>query len=479
MDDQSAVIGLLSTHAEAVRETHISYVFLHKDRAYKLKKAVVLPFVDQSSLARRKALCEAELRINRRTAPALYVGMRGVDGDRFDPPTPLDYVVEMRRFDEAGLVSNLVRDGALPPLLLRELADEIAAFHERAELVPRDGAAALRGVMAGNEERLRTFAPPLAGDDVEALIEATRRAFDKCADQLTARGGTKIRRCHGDLHLGNIVRLSGHPVLFDAIEFSDAFSCIDVAYDLAFLLMDLCAQHAQAGANTVFNRYVDRTGDDAALGVLPLFLSVRAAIRAHVSVAQRRDGAGYLRLARDMLVRRPPGLMAVGGLSGSGKSTLAAALAPGFGQSPGARVLRSDVVRKQLFGVAPEVRLPVAAYSAQWSAQTYRTLLAQAETALRAGYSVILDAAFLGKPERVAAAEVAAKHGVPFSGFWLDAPEAFLAARIAARTHDASDATAEVMRAQASRITGRLDWRRLDATASLAELVREASIPYR
>ncbi|WP_298282174.1 AAA family ATPase [Acidocella sp.] len=469
MDEQGGVIAFLRAGAELVRETHVSYVFLHKDRAYKLKKSVLLAFVDQSTRARRRELCAAELRLNRRTAPGLYLAVRGVGAAGFDPPEPEDYVVEMRRFDEAGLFSALAGQGALTPALLRELADEIAVFHQGAEKLVGDGAGALGRVVAGNEERLRALAPPLPEREVEALIGATRAALGVCGEQLAARGAGSFRRCHGDLHLGNIVAIDGHPVLFDAIEFSDEFSCIDTAYDLAFPLMDLCAQGG--GANGVMNRYLDRTGDEGAMGVLPLFMAVRAGIRAHVLAAQGRDGAAYVRLAVALLRAPAPRLVAIGGLSGGGKSTLAAAVAPRLGGGAGARVLRSDVMRKRLRGVAPETRLPAVDYTAAASAETYGEMLGLAGRALAAGACVVLDAAFLRGEERAAAEALAARHGVAFAGFWLEAPEAVLAARIAGREHDASDATVAVMRAQRGHVTGQQNWRRLDAAGTRERLV--------
>ncbi|WP_297368247.1 bifunctional aminoglycoside phosphotransferase/ATP-binding protein [Acidocella sp.] len=469
MDDQSEVIEFLKRGAEFVRETHVSYVFLHKDFVYKLKKSVSLPFVDQSSRARRRELCEAELRRNRRTAPGLYLAVRGVGAEGFDPPVPQDYVVEMRRFDEAGLLSALARRGALAPGLLRALADEIAMFHQGAERLARDGAAALGRVIAGNEERLRAFVPPLPEAEVEALIGATRAALARQAARLAARGAEHIRRCHGDLHLGNIVAIGGQPVLFDAIEFSDEFAVIDTAYDVAFLLMDLCAEAAPESANLVMNRYIDRTGDEAAVALLPLFMAVRAAIRAHVLAAQGRDGVAYVHLSAAALCPAVPRLVAIGGMSGTGKSTLAAALAPRFGGLAGARVLRSDVLRKRLFGVAPETRLGAQAYTVAASDRTYGEMFDQAGRALAAGVSVGLDAAFLRGEEREAAEALAARHGVAFSGFWLEAPEVVLAARIEGRENDASDATAAVMRAQRAHVTGPQTWRRLDAAASLQD----------
>ncbi|HTQ70251.1 MAG TPA: AAA family ATPase, partial [Acidocella sp.] len=279
-----------------------------------------------------------------------------------------------------------------------------------------------------------------------------------------------VRRCHGDLHLGNILLLDGHPALFDCIEFSDEFACIDVLYDLAFLLMDLLRGGDAAGASLVANRYLDVSGDEGGLALLPLFIAARAAIRAHISVAQGKaeKAADYLALAAQALRPAWPCLLAVGGFSGSGKSTLAASLAAHLSPMPGARVLRSDVLRKRLAGVAPETRLPESAYTRAASAGVYAHLLALAEAALRAGVCVILDAAFLRQAERDAAAALAARLGVAFQGLWLDAPDEVLQARLAARRDDASDAGIEVLRAQRRFAEPAMEWRRVDAAMPLA-----------
>jgi len=286
------------------------------------------------------------------------------------------------------------------------------------------------------------------------------------------RANGKVRRCHGDLHLRNICLFDDKPTLFDCLEFSDALASIDVLYDLAFLLMDLEHRGLAEFANVVLNRYLDLTGEDDGLAAMPLFLSLRAAIRAHVTAtamdqaaaAERKqepaaEARSYLSLAARLLRPRPRRLVAIGGLSGSGKSTLATALAPAIG----ARVLRSDVIRKRLFGVAPETRLPAHAYAAEISRLVYETLRQRATAALASGYSVIIDAVSLKPEERqsfVAAANAAA---VPFSGLWLGAPGSVMEARLRARRHDASDASPEVLTQQLRQDAGAIDWTVLDA----------------
>jgi len=297
------------------------------------------------------------------------------------------------------------------------------------------------------------------------------------------RATGKVRRCHGDLHLRNVCLFEGRPTLFDCLEFSDELASVDVLYDLAFLLMDLEHRGLADFANLTLNRYLDLTGEDDGLAAMPLFLSLRAAIRAHVTATAMERAAGfgakpemaaeacrYLDLAAQFLQPRSCRLVAIGGLSGSGKSTLAAALAPGLG----ARVLRSDVIRKRLFGVAPETHLPASAYTSEESRRVYQTLRRQAGDALAAGYSVIIDAVSLKPAERRSFAAVAEAAGVPFSGLWLAAPAATMEGRLRARRHDPSDASPEVLAQQLRQDPGPMDWVRVDAGTGSADCLSAA-----
>jgi aminoglycoside phosphotransferase family enzyme/predicted kinase len=491
MGEQSEVVAFLSAGASyglpggsVTRiETHISVVFLAGQLAYKLKRAVRFSYLDYSTLELREKYCRAELTLNQRTAPELYRRVRAVTRGRdgtlaFDGAgAVLDWVLEMRRFEQSALFDQMAVAGKLTPALLRALTDEIAEFHEAAEIIPRyGGAAALEAVLAGNDANLAAAVPPLEIAAVMGLNAAARARLAAVVLLLDARrDAKKIRRCHGDLHLGNITLSENRPTLFDCIEFNEAFSCIDVLYDLAFLLMDLLHRDLRDFASLVFNRYLDLTGDHGGLPVLGLFMSVRAAIRAHVLAAQGHGevAQSYLTLAQTLLETRRPCLVAVGGLSGSGKSTLAAALAQDFAPAPGARVVRSDVIRKALAGVAPEVRLPPVAYAAEVSAAVYAELHRQVREALDAGFSVIADATFLSAAGRAEIAALAREKGVAFFGFWLEAPEAVLQARLAARRNDASDAGAEVLRRQRLSDVGAVDWFHLDTAQGVERQRRE------
>jgi uncharacterized protein len=472
--------------------THASHLFLVADRVFKLKRAVRYSYLDYSILSARERACRAELDLNRRTAPQLYLGVKAITrrasgGLEFDGDgEAIDWVVEMIRFDREQLFDNLARRGALTAATMRELADEIAAFHAGAEIASSfGGAAEIADVIADNTRHLSSACPPLAREAVAALGSISAAALTRAAKLLDERrGGGKVRRCHGDLHLRNICRFENRPTLFDCIDFSDRIACIDVLFDLAFLLMDLEHRKLRPLGNIVFNRYLDRTDDGGGIAALPLFLSMRAAVRAKVIMdapaARGDEGAAgeasaYLDLAQSMLTAGSLRLIAVGGLSGSGKSSLAAALAPDFPPAPGARVIRSDVTRKTLFGVAPETRLPQQAYDRAANDKVYETVGEEAAAILASGYTAIVDAVFLAPEERAAIEQVAARAGAPFLGLWLTAPREVMAGRLDSRRGDASDADRAIMERQAAIDPGPLHWRRLDAAKDLATLAREAT----
>jgi aminoglycoside phosphotransferase family enzyme/predicted kinase len=487
MDDQQEAISFLSDGASygkpgiAVEriETHISIVFLAGDRAYKLKRAVRFSYLDYSTTALRERYCRAELELNRRTAPTLYLrlsaitreadGRLALDGDG----TPIDWVVEMRRFAQSDLFDRLADAGRLTSASMRELTDVIAAFHRAAEITfEQGGRAGIAQTIAGNNANLIEACPPLDRGPVDALHAASMAKLATVAHLLdTRRNRGRVRRCHGDLHLRNVCLVETRPTPFDCIEFSDQLSCIDVLYDLAFLLMDLIQRDLRHLASVVFNRYLDLTGDVDGLPALPLFMSVRAAVRAHVLVAQTRqnpsmkplnDPRSYLSLAGTLLQPHRPRLIAIGGLSGTGKSTMAQALAGDFSPAPGARVIRSDVLRKRLFDVAPETRLPSSAYREATTERVYRCLYDEARASLDAGYTAIVDATFLREDERRHIAALAARAGVPFLGLWLEAPSEVLDQRLGARRSDASDADAAILRLQLKIDAGAIHWNRID-----------------
>lgn len=460
-------------------ETHLSHVFLAGGRAYKMMRAVRYDFVDFSTIEKRRAACINEIAVNRRTAPGMYLGVVGIyrrngrlsweaEGE------PVDWAVEMKRFNADQQFDRLAAKGLLTPALVAPLADRIAEFHQTAERKPshspRDG---VRDVIdrigpdlikqIGGEPASRWF--HLAGEEHER-----RRPLLKARE----RHGW-VRHCHGDLHLGNICVFEGEPTPFDAIEFSEDLANIDVLYDLAFLLMDLKRRGLPELAALVLSRYLSATRDYSGLALLPLFQSMRASVRAMVLSlpgrpdAERGDAQGYLALANAYLAQNVSSrLICVGGNSGSGKSSLSANLSLEFGLPGAAVVLQSDVVRKRIHGVSPNARLPESAYGKKDSEAVYRRMFRDAHRALKAGAVVILDATFLDPAERAAAAALAQKLGVPFDGFWLTAPRETLLQRVAKRKGDPSDATTAVLERQLAACEEPTDWRKIDASAGLS-----------
>ena len=514
VESQDAVIAFLSRReayggagpVERIN-THISVIFMVGERAYKMKRAVCFDYVDYRALDRREQFCREEVRRNRRTAPDLYLGIVPVTIDATGALAlngagePVEWLVEMRRFDQANLFDRLVVAGRLDAPVMTRLADCIHAFHLDAEILGDvAGADAIRAVIDGNLAALR--GPAAEAHDsalVDVLATRSRDEWRKVAPLLNQRGAAgAVRSCHGDLHLRNICLLDGEPTLFDGVEFNDAITSIDVLYDLAFLLMDLEHRGHRDWANVVYNRYLAMSGAEAYVGLaaMPLFLSCRAAIRAHTTVAAAKaqsdstaaarlqdEARAYLDLAVRFLDPVAPGLVAIGGLSGTGKSSVAAGLAPGLGRAPGAVLLRSDVTRKRLFAIGPEEPLTGDdAYSAETTRNVYDGVRAIAGVALSAGYSVIADAVYARPAERAAIEAVASQAEAPFQGLWLTAPGEVLHARVAARSGDASDADAAVVRQQSGYDTGALTWAEIDAsqtmetTLNAARAVIEASV---
>lgn len=486
--DEAASFFLARDPGAATIDTHISRVVLTGDFAYKLKKHVVFPYLDFSTYEKRLAAAETEVRLNRRTAPNLYLGLsrltREADGALAldGAGTPVEPVVVMRRFGQNDLFDALARRGALTPALATKLTAAIAKFHREAAPDPaRGGAAAMARIVEGNIAALEA-ADLASAAEVAALATGARAALARLSPLIEARRDAgKTRRCHGDLTLRNICLFEGEPTPFDCIEFDEDIATIDVLYDLAFLMMDLIHRGLGDIANLVLNRYLDENDELDGAPALPLFMSVRACVRAHVTASQARqtgrdarrdalltEARAYFDLARALLRPRPVALVAIGGFSGSGKSTLAATLAPALGPAPGARVLSSDRIRKRLFGAAPTTRLPRQAYAPEVSERVYGEMRAEAARALRAGVAVAADAVF-DRPALARAIEAVARDcGVPFFGLWLEGAREALARRISGRRDDPSDATVDVLDLQMAR-GERPGWHVLDAAAAPAD----------
>ena len=498
-DEQRDAIAFLSDPAtyapqpDAVTriDTHGAHVFAAGNDVFKIKRAVRYAYMDFSTLEKRRAACAREFEINAPAAPQIYKGVVAVTRTAGGglaiggPGEPVEWAVHMARFREEDVLVNRINRRSLSVDEAKALADAVAASHARAAVVTSPPDAAAIGAISRNvlSDLLSLFGASDA--TLAALADRLVREADAIRDLLHRRAlAGDVRRCHGDLHLGNMVFIDGTPTLFDAIEFDEILATTDVLYDLAFLLMDLDHRGQRPAANAVLNRYVWRrqqSDDLVGLAAMPVFLALRAAIRAMVG-AQRAQLTGqdhqpahaYLERARLYLGKTQPALVLVGGLSGSGKSTLAAALAPVIGRAPGALHLRSDLERKAMFGAGELERLPQSDYGEDATAEVYRRMLEKAEATLRAGHSVIVDAVHAHPEERQSIAAVAGKTGAKLCAVWLDAPASVLMARVAARKNDASDATPQVVERQLAYDTGALEWTLVDASGTLEETLRTA-----
>lgn len=479
------IATLFAAPPQRVIETHISRIYLTADRAFKLKKAVRLPYVDFSTLESRRIACEREVVLNRRTAPQLYLGCRAVYRGRTGALSfegegaPVEWLVEMRRFDPEQTLDRLLARDALTPALVEAAAAEIAKFHDAAVTVEAEADDALSRVLNLNEESFARRVPGILPEtDLADLLAQQRKACAELGPRLIRRRSAgRMRHCHGDLHLRNIVPLDDTPVLFDCLEFDEDMAAIDTLYDMAFLLMDLAAAGRQDLANAALNRYLEISGDDDGMALLPLYVSVRAAIRCHIAAMRPEDAEAakrYLALSRAALQATAPRLIAVGGLSGTGKTTLARRLAPGLVPPCGAVILRSDTIRKRLLGVPVEQRLPPESYTPENSRRVYAAMQARGRCLLEAGATVILDAVFGRPEERAAAVALAEGAHCPFHGLWLSAPAATLEARVASRRDDASDATVDVVRWQTQALQAAQDWTVIDTAAGIDSSLRQA-----
>jgi len=446
-------------------QTHISWVFLAGDFAYKLKKPVDFGFLDFTTPEKRKYYCKRELELNRRLAPALYLDVLPIcrRAGRIllnGPGEILDYCLRMARFDQDDLLDRCLQRGVFDASWMDVLARDVARFHAEAEKAAADSE-------FGSEKSLRRH--------VEAIFNVARQhlsevasgqelgALEKHSLEFLATHASLcekrrrqgfIRACHGDLHLKNIALYQGSPCIFDCIEFNDEFRIIDTMNDVAFLVMDCIARNRADLAWRFLSRYLEHNGDYDGLGMLPLFLTYRAGVRGKVACllaadgrlghrqwqAQLAEAQRYFRLAPTFVERPVPRMFAIGGLSGSGKSHLALI---GAGKVP-AVVLRSDAMRKRLAAAHPDLPL----YGPVMSAKTYAAMFDAARSVLRAGFSVILDATFLRRQDRDQARSIAKRLRVPCHILWLDVPEHRLRERIRARRKqgvDISDADLHVL----------------------------------
>jgi len=447
-------------------QTHISCILLAGDYAYKIKKPVNLGFLDFSTLEARRHYCEEELRLNRRTAPGLYLEVIPISGSASEPVLggggpAIEYALKMRRFAQDALLDRMARHGALTAQHVDALALGLAWFHVGIARAGPD-------MEFGSSERilapaLQNFEQMLELASAKADLALLARLRDWSAREHGSLGAVFdarkrdgwVRECHGDLHLGNIALLDGVPTPFDGIEFSADLRWTDVMNEVAFLMMDLFDHRLPRLAFRFLNAYLERTGDYAGLRVLRFYLVYRALVRAKVSclrahqpgIAAREQSEieqeyrRHLHLAERLAAATHPAMLLMHGLSGSGKTTIA----QGLLEALGAVRLRSDVERKRLFGLAPEARsgsgVDAGLYAPGASERTYAHLAALAREVLAAGYPVIVDAAFLKRSWRGRFAEIARDAGARFAIAACTVSPETLRARIALRERAARDAS--------------------------------------
>lgn len=469
----SSLADRLRAHLQArtglpvvLHETHISWVLLTADRAWKLKKPVKLPFLDFSTAPRRQHFCEEELRINRRFAPALYLRVVPVRGTQDAPHlggrgAAIDHAVCMRRFADNALLSRRLQAGKVNTADVDTLARRIAMLHLQAPALPpqarfTSGTRTVRAIHGVLDQVAQRFGDAAVAD-VQPWLASQWQALAPLWQRRRAQGA--IRECHGDLHAQNIAWIDDAWCPFDAIEFDPALRWIDVMADLAFLTMDLRARGRPAFAHRLLDTYLEATGDFDGLKLLRCYEVYRALVRAlalglqppHVHAAPP-SAHDYLACARALVreAARPPRLLITCGVSGSGKSTAAQA----WVERDGAVRVRSDVERKRLFGLQPLQRSAeqgLRLYDSRITARTYRRLSACARAVLAAGRSAVVDATFLRQAQRKSFQGLAEQLGVPFAILHCSTPEAVLRERVAARQHgrrDASEADLQVLEQQ-------------------------------
>jgi len=459
-----------------VLETHISWVILAGDYAYKFKKAVNFGFLDFSSLVKRHFYCQEELRLNRRFAPRLYLDVVSITGSVAQPVVngegePLEFAVKMRRFSQDCLLGGLAAGRRLLPGHVDEIAVLLAGIHDSIDRASENSefgrAEGIQHWVLDNFSQIRTALQAEAGNsELDRLESWCQQEFSAVRTQLEERRRNGfIRECHGDLHLGNLALIDGRITPFDCIEFNPQLRWIDVMSEAAFLMMDLMDRGYPGLAYRFLNGYLQRTGDYAGLRILRYYLVYRALVRAKVAALRlvqsardsdnraeaRRDFDGYISLAVNRATAPAACMLIMHGVSGTGKSWYASQLA----EELGAIQLRSDIERKRLFGYQADADtgsdVQTGIYSQAASERTYAQLARLASHVVAGGLTVIVDAAFLKLEERQRFQHLAQACDVPFAILHLEADEPTLVARITRRRqlgNDPSEAGIDVLQAQ-------------------------------
>lgn len=471
-----------------VVQTHGALIFLAGDVALKIKRAVRYDYMDLSTLELREAMLRRELELNKPVAPKIYHDVvpvtRAPDGSLAlkGKGDPVEWVLRMWRFPAKDELSVVADAGGIDDGLANDLGKAVFSYHSQTPQRCRDGAMLIRNILDELDRVFADMKAPLGAELIDQFHRESRAVLARAAPFLQERTNAgHVRRCHGDLHLRNLVLLDGKPVPFDALEFDEELGTCDVLYDLAFLIMDLQHRHLGRAANMVLNAYLLAAlgAEDDGLAVLPLFIGVRAAISAMVTVQTAlatgktvgSESVQFLNDACGSLRPCTPSMVLIGGMSGTGKTTVSHALAPLIGAAPGAIHLRSDLERKAMRGADPNVHLASSDYTPAARIAVYNRMLDRAARIMAAGHSVLIDATFLEASARTAAFGVAEKVGVACHALWLEAPLDVLIDRVQARKGDASDADEDVVRLQLEAGKVPSGWQNLSAAGTPDETI--------
>lgn len=478
-------------------QTHGALIFLAGDVALKIKRAIQYDYMDFSTVDLRRDMLLRELELNKPTAPMIYRdvvpvtrtpdGSLALDGDS----DPVEWVLRMWRFPKTAELSAIADAGGIDDALAENLGSVVFAYHDQAPHSDCDGPKLIRDILDELDRVFVDMQAPLGSERIDRFHHESRAMLERVSPLLYRRATTgHVRRCHGDLHLRNLVLLDGKPVPFDALEFDEALGTCDVLYDLAFLVMDLLHRKLGRAANMVLNAYLlaARGREDDGLAALPLFLAIRAAIRAMVSVqtalatgtAPTPETVQFLDDAVAFLRPIPPSLVLVGGLSGTGKTVVSSALAPTIGSPPGAVHLRTDLERKAMQDVKTQERLSGENYTSAARDAVYHRMFDRADRILATGHSVLLDATFVDAANRAAGQVIADRAKVSLQSLWLDAALHILIDRVQARTGDASDADESVVRHQFKTCQAPAGWQIVSAAGFLndtVDLAQNALLP--
>ncbi len=479
--------------------THCAKIYLIEEFAIKVKLAVDYSYINTLKLDDRKALLTRELELNKPHLPNIYLEVAAIvidanggfqfcfNNDKSSEDEIVEWCLIMRRFPEETVLDNIARKGLLSNTIAKQLGSSIASYHNLSDVHNvTDGDKRIHEVLQELDLELEKMAANFPAGDLTQFRSKGMHEYERVENLLSERGENGyIRRCHGDLHLRNILLDNDRPVPFDALEFNERFATIDVLYDLAFLLMDLDHRDLRVQQNIVLNEYMLHATAEGVCGLklLPLFMFCRAGIKAMTNAqgvlltqpnirSAFNESKTYLHSALSYICQRKPVTIAIGGFSGSGKSTVAIELAHRVCNAPGALLIRSDSERKNEFQVSERTNLGKSHYTTANSQRVYKRLFEKATAALSANYPVIVDATFMRQEQREEIENIAKASGSEFYGFWLMAPVSTLRSRIDKRKNDASDADVSVLEKQLVLNKGYMDWCAIDTSSTVESSVR-------